>query len=265
VTQAFGNDREEGESKGARTQCDCARNRAAEQRLYSAYASTGQAQSTGNPHREVRNPYILQRVLPLLPKDRSVRILDLGCGNGNVLSAAVSMGWSNVAGCDLSLEQVDGAHALGRDYVEYAAIPDFLSRQDDRSVDVIICKDILEHFALFELVEVMESTARVLRTNGKFIGHVPNGDGLTGGGIRYGDLTHHRAFTRRSLEQLTRLVGYSSLELYEDSPVVHGPASLFRRVCYEILTLPLRALSLAETGSWGYVASRNLLFRAVKA
>jgi hypothetical protein len=54
--------------------------------------------------------------------------------------------------------------------------------------------DILEHLENDELFGVLDQTFRVLAKGGICLAHVPNGEGLYGMRVRFGDLSHARAF-----------------------------------------------------------------------
>lgn len=76
---------------------------------------------------------------PWLPADRTTPILDIGCGEGALLAFLRARGYTNLAGFDLSPENVRICHALGLDFVEQGgclvpgrALPAWLVRADLR-------------------------------------------------------------------------------------------------------------------------------------
>lgn len=100
---------------------------------------------------------------------------------------------------------------------------------------------------------------------GRLIVHVPNAQGIFGMRVRYGDLTHERAFSPKSIKQLLRTAGFSNIQVFEDKPIVHGFASLCRRLLWTALTLVPRLLLLTESPSAESLAlSQNILVTAVK-
>ena len=211
-----------------------------------------------------------------MPSDRDARIVDLGCGDGLLLHFLLEAGYRHVSGVDVSSEQIDRAHALGLFEAERGTVDTFLANAGDRSLDVVLLIDVLEHLTREELFGVLDHVARVLRPGGVCIAHdgkdvsrltiphVPNAEGLYGMRIRYGDLTHEQAFTARSMSQAFATVGFQSTAAFEDRPVVHGVRSLVRRALWEAGTLPHRVLLAAETGTWGSILSQNLVVRAVR-
>ena len=62
--------------------------------------------------------------------------------------------------------------------------------------------DILEHFSITDCAALLWRISEKLNPGGKLLIHVPNGEGLFGQRIRYGDLTHETCFTPKSMIQL---------------------------------------------------------------
>jgi hypothetical protein len=110
-----------------------------------------------------------------------------------------------------------------------------------------------------DLMDLVDDVRRVLVPGGIFVVQVPNGGGLFGGYVLHGDMTHVQAFTDKSLKQLMSSCGFTATECHEIKPVVHGFKSLVRYAMWEALTLTVRLLGMAETGSANLIVSQNLL------
>ena len=242
------------------------------ERLYAAYASSGRAAS-----RQVRDraataaeilrphaPYAKRFIARHVPADRQTRIMDLGCGDGRLLHFLDGAGYRNIVGVDCSPEQIARAHRLGLHQARQGEINHVLDETDEASADVVLMIDVLEHLTRDELFRALDNVFRVLRPGGLCIAHVPNAEGLHGMRIRYGDFTHEQAFTAGSATQVLRTVGFSDVSCHEDTPVVHGPTSLIRRLLWGVGTLPHRLLLAAETGELRFYLTQNLFIRAVK-
>lgn len=82
---------------------------AVRERLYSAFTSThaGVADSRSTTLAFRRD------IATLLPKQRDIRLLDIGCGQGHLVQAVRQAGYRDVHGIDISSEQVALAHASG--------------------------------------------------------------------------------------------------------------------------------------------------------
>jgi 2-polyprenyl-3-methyl-5-hydroxy-6-metoxy-1,4-benzoquinol methylase len=239
-------------------------------RVYEAYVSSGQALRSRTDHADPKqffspqSSYVRRIIAQHIPPDREARILDLACGHGAYLYFLLSAGYTNVAGVDVSSEQVSLAHKLGIGEVECGDILSFLRNGQNASVDVVLMIDVLEHLTSEEMFEILDQVFRVLRSGGTCIAHVPNAEGLYGMRVRYGDLTHERAFAPRSAEQLFRTTGFLDVICFEDQPEMHGLKSIIRRALWKVGTLPHRLLLAAETGSRRFILSQNMLVIARK-
>ncbi len=230
-------------------------------RLYEKYVSSGQAMGSGETAAvrfAPRAAFLNHLIAAHLPVERSIRVLDLACGSGALLYFLKLRGYSDVAGVDVSAEQVALAHSLGIAEVQCAPLEEFLAGVPDGSVEAVFLLDILEHLTPEQVLGLLGSVRRVLRPGGRCIAHVPNAMGVFGMGVRFGDLTHELAFTADSARQMMRVAGFTEGRCFEDKPQVHGAKSLIRRVLWETGSLPFRLLYLAETGVWGAILSQNL-------
>jgi SAM-dependent methyltransferase len=237
-------------------------------RVYRSYVSSGafgtisQAPASLSP----RLPYLKRMIQKLFPIDRRAAILDLGCGDGGLLRVAQDLGYQQLTGIDLSAEQVAIARARGLSQIHQEAIIPFLSKQQPESFDLVVAFDVIEHLTKKELMSVMGEVHRVLRKQGRWIVHVPNGQSPFFGRIRYGDFTHELAFTQRSLASVLRVGNFTAIECFEDQPTPHGITSLVRFVLWKILRNIMRLCIMIETGEWGHdlILSQNFLAIAQK-
>jgi 2-polyprenyl-3-methyl-5-hydroxy-6-metoxy-1,4-benzoquinol methylase len=242
------------------------------ERLYDAYASSGQAAprrvrddaATADEILRPQAPHARQFIARYIPADRRARIMDLGCGDGMLLHFLGRAGYQNTFGVDLSSEQTARARRLGLHQVQQGEINRVLDDTADASVDVVLLMDVLEHLTRDDLFRTLDSVLRVLRSGGLCIAHVPNAEGLYGMRVRYGDFTHEQAFTAKSSAQVFRTIGFSEVSCREDAPVVHGPTSLTRRLLWAVGTLPHRLLLAAETGGTRFFLTQNLFIKATK-
>jgi len=236
-------------------------------RLYRAYVSapTG-ARASGGAASEAPSPYLERLVRQSFPRDRDSAILDLGCGSGGLLRVLGGHGYRNVTGVDVSAEQVAEAQRLGTPGVRCDDLLGALASMPERTLDVVVAFDVLEHFQKAEVLELIDHVRRVLRAGGRWIIHVPNADSPFGMRIRYGDFTHELAFTAGALRQVLGASGFGRVETFEDTPVVHGPTSALRWAAWKVIRLGLMATIAAETGSFdrNIVLSQNLLAVAYK-
>ena len=208
-----------------------------------------------------RLPYLRRLVRRHFPPQRDMTILDLGCGHGALLYVLAQEGYCKARGIDGSPEQVAAARRLGISGVDQGNAMNVLAAAPDRSLDVVITFDVIEHFTRAELVELVDQVHRVLRAGGRWIIHVPNGESPFCARILYGDMTHEQAFTRSSIAQLLVASGFARVDYFEDQPVPHGVKSTIRLLLWKMIRAGLLFYVAVETGALdrGAVFSQNLL------
>lgn len=232
-------------------------------RMYTRYRSlTGVPAAAGDG---MRRPFHERLVKAYLPEDKLAAVLELACGDGNLLRCLAAHGYGDACGVDLSPEQVAQAHAVGTTRVEQADVFDALERLPEGSKDVVIAIDLLEHFDKEEVMKLLDEVYRVLRPRGRFVVHTVNAESPFFGAVRYGDFTHRNAFTRWSIEQICLAAQFARTECHEDPPVVHGLKSAVRWGLWQVTRTILRTALVAETGSLkDPILSQNLFAVAFK-
>lgn len=237
------------------------------QRLYDAYVSSGQARissSTAERALKIRRAYYMRLISKYIPADRATRILDIGCGYGAFLHFLAAAGYTNASGVDRSAEQIDFAEKLGVANVCCRPAFDHICELSSASLDVVVLFDILEHLKNRQLLNMLEQVHRILAPGGICLVHVPNGAGLFGMRVRFGDLTHTQAFTESSAQQLFSTLGFANIQCFEEHPTVHGAVSAVRRLLWDAGTIPFRLLQFAESPGRQIILSQNILIRATR-
>jgi 2-polyprenyl-3-methyl-5-hydroxy-6-metoxy-1,4-benzoquinol methylase len=168
------------------------------------------------------------------------KLLDIGCGNGNLPMALGSLGY-NVRGIDVDETSIKIANERNTfDNVSFD-VADANKFTESDEYDLIICTEVLEH--LEKPVELVQSSYRILKPGGVMIATVPNGYGpreslmtkpmqwmMRNGhtdklvkikrafGYKHAtaqssnpDLTHIQFFTRKSLYKLMQDAGFKHL------------------------------------------------------
>jgi len=228
-------------------------------RLYESYVRT----HTGGPS-ERSLPTLKHDVVRHVPDGLGVRVLDVGCGAGELVRLLTESGRRETKGIDVSAEQVALAHKRGLLDIEQGDLIDFL-RETKESFDAIVAVDVLEHFDKPEVLTVLEAIASGLRPGGRLVARVPNAEGPFGARTRYADFTHGTAFTQRSVRQVLLASGFRDIEVYPTEPVVHGLPSLGRWALWKVLAMLARLYLLVETGVFrGHVLTQNLVTVAHK-
>lgn len=213
-----------------------------------------------------RIPTMKYVIKEFFPKEKKSLIIDLGCGHGTLVHYSQQAGYINTKGFDISSEQVQLANQLGIAGISQCNLKEALAKFPSNSLDMVITIDVIEHLTKGELMELVDSIYAVLKINGSWLIHGPNGRSPFVGSVRFGDFTHEQAFTPASLNQLLKASGFSRLDFSESGPHVHGLVSFVRAFLWRIARNIFIAFDAVETGSlqWDSIWTRNFYTLARK-
>jgi SAM-dependent methyltransferase len=152
---------------------------------------------------------------------------------------------------------------LGIEGVRQGDLMAELAATADSSCDVIVLFDLYHYFDVPGQLKLADEVRRVLKPGGRWILHLPNGEALFAGRVRYWDILATGSFTRRSIEQLLRVCDFKDVRCYEDKPVVHGLKSGARAMLWEAFRALARLVLAAETGETDGNAIFSQTFLAV--
>ncbi|MBS0661903.1 MAG: class I SAM-dependent methyltransferase [Verrucomicrobia bacterium] len=142
-----------------------------------------------------------------LPADRSLPILDVGCGRGYVIEDLQALGYTRVSGIDIDAGQVGYARRSGLDVAHVARSEDFLAARPG-AYGAILLLDVLEHVRTADQPEFLRAISRSLAPGGRLICSVPNAASSIGGFWFHNDYTHQTSFTDDSLTFLLSQTGF---------------------------------------------------------
>lgn len=148
----------------------------------------------------------------IIPEDKNIHILDVGCGMGFALLALQDMGYKNLAGVDIDCGQVESCLAKKLNVVQVNNTIDYLLSHMNR-YDLILALDVIEHIDYPEQLSFVKAINNALKKNGKLICTVPNANSVLASRWRYGDWTHHMSFTELSLEFLLYNAGFDDIQI----------------------------------------------------
>jgi 2-polyprenyl-3-methyl-5-hydroxy-6-metoxy-1,4-benzoquinol methylase len=195
-----------------------------------------------------------------LPSDRNARLIDVGCGEGALLSFLVAAGYDNIAAFDLSPENVAICHRQGFGFVKLDNALNLLSFAGEEKFDVAFAMDLLEHIPKESAAEFLEQARLVLKPGGSLIIQTPNMGCVFGVHHRYNDLSHEFGLTEKTARDLLMVAGFAASQI-EIRPAWHATTRLgYLREVY--LRLLHSAVYLAEDASRPRVPTKNLLIRA---
>lgn len=139
------------------------------------------------------------------------RLLEVGCGNGQMLNEMKDLGW-DVTGIDVDSAAVAQARSLGLKVEEGALEPGMF---EEGSFDAVAMSHVIEH--LHDPRTILRECLHVLRPGGKLVLVTPNtrswGYWLFGRNWMSLDPPRHLClFNRRNLTELVLEAGFSSVE-----------------------------------------------------
>lgn len=226
-------------------------------KLYERYVSTQASESSGEEEFLTLRAYFGK----FLPKNKEAKILDLGCGSGNFLAWLHSLGYESAVGVDKSLEQIERGKAFGIKNLILGDAREFLGEHQGH-FDAIFARDVLEHCAKEEALELVALIQKSLREEGRFVCQTLNGESLLTGRLLYADLTHETAFTWRSIRQLCLMAGFKYVKAYPQRPVIKGVKSCIRYCLWMGIETCLRIYLLAATGTSKGIFTQDILILA---
>lgn len=201
-------------------------------------------------------------ILPLIPSDKTIRLLDIGCGFGSLIMTLKKKGYTHLKGIDLSESQVKVAHELGLPEVELQELTSFL-KANPAAFDVITGVDILEHFGKDELIDLLEILKSSLKPGGIAIFRTPNLDAPFATVFANGDFTHENYMNGSSAQQLFMSMGFEQVQVHPSYMAVSGTLKeLFRKITWFFVKSSIRLVLFATARSAASVImTPNMLIR----
>lgn len=216
-------------------------------RLYESYVSKFKIHHVHRDERRIREywSWCDYKFLPVLTTiDRTLPILELGCGPGYLLEYLQSKGFQSVQGIDISKEQIQVALSQGL-RARVADALKFVSTKRELYA-AIIAIDFIEHFSKDELFSLFPMIHKALRKDGILLLQTPNGQGLFPGQVIYGDLTHMTIFAQDSLSHILTLSGFHDIRFAETGPAPDTLEGKLRTVLWRLVRAVIRIVRQIE-------------------
>jgi len=158
--------------------------------------------------------YYKKNLLPFLPEDKEIAILDVGCGYGLALYALRKLGYKNLKGIDISPQQVKVGQSKGLN-IEWVEDTNHWLIKNQNKFDVILTLDVLEHIDFSYQISFLKAIHQSLKAYGSLLCTVPNASASFAARWRYIDWTHRIGFTEHSLEFVLLNSGFKNVSVHE--------------------------------------------------
>lgn len=167
----------------------------------------------------MKEVFLSRSVRRLLPQRRDARILDYGCGGGELANALLALGFLSIVASDL---QSDRPSTL-RPRVTYHPLAD-LTECSDR-FDVVILRHVLEHTS--DPRSCLQNVREALADGGRAIVEVPNPKSLfrtvfKGYWPGYFYPYHRFLFSQKSILSVAKEAGLAVVEVRPAEPPIAG-------------------------------------------
>ncbi len=153
-------------------------------------------------------------LLPYLPKDKSARILDVGCGYGRVLAFLRTQGFTNAFGIDHDASVIAETRKTFGDSVE--VVTDLQGYLDARKgqFDFIVLKDVIYYFSIDEVLPLLRAMRMCLKQNGRIFVLVFNGAQFSSSFTMEKDYGIRRVYNETSLRAVLKDTGFDVIALF---------------------------------------------------
>jgi cyclopropane fatty-acyl-phospholipid synthase-like methyltransferase len=158
-------------------------------------------------------------ILEPLGHNKSIKILDFGCGLGQNILALRKLGFGNICGYDIEPAAIEFCKKNGIDIIDGHLTS--VDKIQDR-YDVIIATHVLEHLPKNEVIDVLTNLRSLLNDHGLIFISVPNAQSNTGCYWMYEDFTHQTLFTAGSLIFVLKRAGFSEPCLHDPDCLIGG-------------------------------------------
>ena len=202
------------------------------------------------------------------PSEKSISILDIGCGMGFLIVALKRSGYKFVSGIDTDEQQVRSCRQKDLDVTLVRDSTDFL-KETTGKYDLITAFDVLEHIPVPKQIDFVKAVYGSLKPGGIFIVTVPNANSILASRNRYIDHTHHVLFTEVSLDFVLYNGGFGDIEIKPLDYIFPSSSlkSFIQRILLGYFRFRRRLEMIAELGTtWGkkIPLSFNIIGKAIK-
>ncbi|MDQ3916522.1 MAG: class I SAM-dependent methyltransferase [Actinomycetota bacterium] len=231
------------------------------ERLFERYNTLTRRRTAHDPrYREMIFKSFARVFGPFLPPDANAAVLDAGCGEGSFLTFLRRRGYRNLAGFDLSEENVAICNREGLGFVHRFDALEIDRLPGETRFERIFALDLVEHLPKEKASVFLELARDRLAPGGLLVVQTPNMGCIYGQYYRYYDLSHEFGLTEKSARDLFMTAGFADGDV-RVSPAWNATTRLgHAREAYARLLH--YAVFLADDSSRPRIPTKNLLITA---
>jgi 2-polyprenyl-3-methyl-5-hydroxy-6-metoxy-1,4-benzoquinol methylase len=178
------------------------------------------------------------------------------------MSVLRDLGYRNLAGFDISAENVEICHKSGLTFVDQLDALRLEQHRPGERYGVVFLMDVIEHLPKESGVSFLEQVRERLVPGGCAVIQTPNMGCVFGHYHRFNDLTHEFCLTEKSARDLMVAAGFKPTDI-EIRPAWSATTAL-GRLREQYLKILHRLIFLAEDSSRPKIPTKNLLIRGTK-
>ena len=163
----------------------------------------------------------------MLPPERELPVVDIGCGQGFALEALRRLGFIKLEGLEISQEQAEVARHHGFKVALVTDTDEWFAAHRSQFILVLLL-DVLEHVQVSSQIAFLRRIKDCLLPGGRLIVQVPNANSILAARWRYNDYTHYSSFTEHSLYFVLRNAGFDDIKIDASKGIGSPPKKLWR-------------------------------------
>ena len=191
-----------------------------------------------------------------------LNVLELGFGNGSFLTFCIKKKW-DISGIEVNENLVSLASKKGIN-AKNGSLGNLF---EDKSFDLIVAFDVLEHLTCIEIAEILKSMKKKLKSNGVILARFPNGDSPLGLKYQNGDITHKTFIGSDMAKYFANSIGGEIISLQGQETAINfnwTQSSIIKSVTKYIMLLIRKFTNILLNavfydGSYKYYTSSNLV------